>query len=105
MKTATLVAWALTLLPLCVIGVHRLVLVIARLRMGRVAPTEAPRPIEAQDTPSVTIQLPLYNERRVARRIIEGRPYRSVDDLTQVKGIGERILGEIRLLVIVMRRE
>ena len=71
MKTATLVAWALTLLPLCVIGVHRLVLVIARLRMGRVAPTEAPRPIEAQDTPSVTIQLPLYNERRVARRIIE----------------------------------
>ena len=41
----------------------------------------------------------------LARRIIEGRPYRSVDDLTQVKGIGERILGEIRLLVIVMRRE
>ncbi len=71
MKTAILVAWALTLAPLCVIGIHRLVLVLVRLRMGRVAPTEPPRPIEARRAPAVTIQLPLYNERRVARRVIQ----------------------------------
>ncbi len=71
MKTATLLAWALTLLPLCLLGLHRLALVVVRLRMGRVAPTTAPLPIEASDAPFVTIQLPLYNERRVARRVIE----------------------------------
>jgi DNA uptake protein ComE-like DNA-binding protein len=32
----------------------------------------------------------------MARRIIEGRPYRTVDDLLRVKGIGERSLAEIR---------
>jgi competence protein ComEA len=32
----------------------------------------------------------------IARRIIEGRPYRSVDDLEQVKGIGKKRLAEIR---------
>lgn len=35
----------------------------------------------------------------IARRIIEGRPYRSVDDLNRVKGIGKKRLDEIRLLV------
>jgi competence ComEA-like helix-hairpin-helix protein len=35
----------------------------------------------------------------IARRIIEGRPYRSVDDLDRVKGIGRRRLEEIRPLV------
>jgi DNA uptake protein ComE-like DNA-binding protein len=35
----------------------------------------------------------------IARRIIEGRPYRTVDDLRRVKGIGERRLTEIRPLV------
>jgi competence ComEA-like helix-hairpin-helix protein len=35
----------------------------------------------------------------IARRIIEGRPYRSVDDLNRVKGIGKRRLEEIRMLV------
>jgi DNA uptake protein ComE-like DNA-binding protein len=35
----------------------------------------------------------------IARRIIEGRPYRSVDDLDRVKGIGEKRLEEIRPLV------
>ena len=32
----------------------------------------------------------------IARRIIEGRPYRTVDDLRRVKGIGEKRLAEIR---------
>jgi competence ComEA-like helix-hairpin-helix protein len=35
----------------------------------------------------------------IARRIIEGRPYRSVEDLDRVKGIGKRRLEEIRSLV------
>jgi DNA uptake protein ComE-like DNA-binding protein len=32
----------------------------------------------------------------IARRIIESRPYRTVDDLQRVKGIGEKRLAEIR---------
>jgi DNA uptake protein ComE-like DNA-binding protein len=32
----------------------------------------------------------------IARRIIEGRPYRTVDDLRTVKGIGEKRWTEIR---------
>ena len=35
----------------------------------------------------------------IARRIIEGRPYRSVDDLDRVKGIGKKRLEEIRPFV------
>jgi competence protein ComEA len=35
----------------------------------------------------------------IARRIIEGRPYRSVDDLDRVKGIGKERLEVIRPLV------
>jgi competence protein ComEA len=35
----------------------------------------------------------------LARRIIEGRPYRSVEELVRVKGIGPRRLEEIRPLV------
>jgi beta-lactamase superfamily II metal-dependent hydrolase len=36
----------------------------------------------------------------IARRIIEGRPYRTVDDLRRVKGIGEKWLDEIRPFVV-----
>ena len=35
----------------------------------------------------------------IARRIVEGRPYRSVEELERVKGIGPKRLEEIRLLV------
>jgi competence ComEA-like helix-hairpin-helix protein len=35
----------------------------------------------------------------LARRIVEGRPYRSVDDLGRVTGIGPKRLEEIRPLV------
>ncbi len=37
----------------------------------------------------------------VARRIIEGRPYRKVEDLLRIKGIGKGRLAEIRRRVIV----
>ena len=37
----------------------------------------------------------------IARRIIVGRPYRSVDDLERIKGIGLKRLEEIRLYVTV----
>jgi competence protein ComEA len=37
----------------------------------------------------------------IARRIVEGRPYRSVEELERVKGIGERRLEEIWPLVMV----
>jgi competence protein ComEA len=35
----------------------------------------------------------------LARRIIEGRPYRTVDELDRVKGIGQKRLEDIRPLV------
>jgi competence protein ComEA len=35
----------------------------------------------------------------IARRIIEGRPYRAVDDLERVKGIGKKRMEEIRPMV------
>ena len=35
----------------------------------------------------------------IARRIIEGRPYRSVEELDRVKGIGKRRLEQIRPLI------
>jgi hypothetical protein len=37
----------------------------------------------------------------IARRIIEGRLYRSVEELERVKGIGKKRLEEIRLGVMV----
>lgn len=37
----------------------------------------------------------------IARRIIEGRPYRSVDDLLRVGGIGEKRLAQMRSYVTV----
>jgi hypothetical protein len=36
---------------------------------------------------------------RLPGRIIEGRPYRSVEDLDRVKGIGKKRLEEIRQFV------
>jgi competence protein ComEA len=35
----------------------------------------------------------------IARRIVERRPYRSVEELERVKGIGKRRLEEIRPMV------
>jgi competence ComEA-like helix-hairpin-helix protein len=36
----------------------------------------------------------------LARRIVEGRPYRSIEELERVKGIGKKRLEEIRAVVI-----
>lgn len=63
-------AFAATLIPLCLIGVHRLSLAVHRLRLGRISAVEPPSPVP-DPPPRVTIQLPLFNERRVARRLIE----------------------------------
>jgi competence ComEA-like helix-hairpin-helix protein len=35
----------------------------------------------------------------IARRIVEGRPYRAIDELERVKGIGKKRLEEIRPMV------
>jgi competence protein ComEA len=32
----------------------------------------------------------------IARRIVEGRPYRSVEELGRIKGIGKRRLEQLR---------
>ncbi len=63
-------AFAATLIPLCLIGVHRLALAVHRLRLGRVTALQPPAPLPSP-APRVTIQLPLFNERLVARRLIE----------------------------------
>jgi cellulose synthase/poly-beta-1,6-N-acetylglucosamine synthase-like glycosyltransferase len=51
-------------------GVHRLVLVAVYLRTRR-RPGPGPAPLADADLPSVTVQLPLYNELYVARRLID----------------------------------
>ena len=44
---------------------------------------------------SLLISLPGVGE-KTAQRIIDGRPYESVDDLRKVDGIGEKTLDGIR---------
>ena len=55
---------------LALFGVHRLVLTFAALRARRAAAPDASRP-PADPLPTVVVQLPIYNERFVAERIIE----------------------------------
>jgi cellulose synthase/poly-beta-1,6-N-acetylglucosamine synthase-like glycosyltransferase len=54
---------------LCLYGVHRYVLVLTYLRSVRGTPMPAAPPLD--DLPAVTVQLPMFNERHVAERIIE----------------------------------
>ena len=95
-----------TLLPLCLIGVHRLSLAVHRLKMGRVTPTAPPTPL-ADPAPRVTIQLPLFNERLVARRLIEATAavdypadrlqIQVLDDSTdETTTIARQVCGELR---------
>jgi glycosyltransferase involved in cell wall biosynthesis len=70
MDIAVLIAFVAVLVPLCLLGVHRLSLLVVRMWMGRV-PLGVEVPALAAEPHTVTIQLPLYNERRVARRVIE----------------------------------
>jgi cellulose synthase/poly-beta-1,6-N-acetylglucosamine synthase-like glycosyltransferase len=67
LEIALLAAYALTLVVLAVYGVHRWVL----LRRYRSAPAR-PAPVRrAAALPLVTVQLPVYNERYVAGRLVD----------------------------------
>jgi DNA uptake protein ComE-like DNA-binding protein len=48
---------------------------------------------QLQNVPGIGVQL--------AARIVAGRPYRSVDDLLRVSGIGPKLLAKLRPHVIV----
>ena len=70
-----LLAYFAVLLMLCSFGFHRAVLVYHYLRRGRLAhpdPPPAPheRPLSDQELPTVTVQLPLYNEAAVVARLL-----------------------------------
>lgn len=70
--TAILAVYTALLVPLAILGVHRLWLVFEYAR--RPAPVAPPPPAI---WPTVTVQLPLYNERYVAERLI--RAARALD--------------------------
>ncbi|TWT44760.1 Beta-monoglucosyldiacylglycerol synthase [Phycisphaerae bacterium RAS1] len=65
---AAVLAYFSILAILCVYGLHRYFLVLTYLRVRR----QAPQPAGAfESLPRVTVQLPMFNERYVAERIIE----------------------------------
>ncbi len=65
---ATLWAYLIVLSLLCVYGTHRLFLVLTFFRVRR----SIPKPVQQfSDLPGVTVQLPMFNERYVAERIIQ----------------------------------
>lgn len=72
METALVVLYFAVLLLLCGYGVHRahLVLLVARHRR-RLAQAVCTPEISESDLPSVTVQLPLYNEATVVARLLE----------------------------------
>ncbi len=61
-------AYTVVLALLCIYGVHRYFLVLTYYRTKRRAPA---RRASFSDLPRVTVQLPMYNERYVAARVIE----------------------------------
>ena len=63
-----LIAYIAVLAALCVYGLHRYYLVLTFFRVRRQAPVPQGR---FDPLPHVTVQLPMFNERYVARRIIE----------------------------------
>jgi hypothetical protein len=75
----------------------------------REVPREAAKPTQAQPVVAakvalVSIQHASADElsaveglnRKLAAEIIKGRPYRSLDDLTRIRGIGDKILRKLR---------
>ncbi|MBI1955127.1 MAG: glycosyltransferase, partial [Acidobacteria bacterium] len=64
-----LIPYFLVLIVLAVYGMHRYYLVYTYFRYRRNLPEPPPGPLEP--LPRVTVQLPLYNERYVAERLIE----------------------------------
>src|SRR5688572_10387550 len=72
MQTPLLVLYCVVLLVLCTYGVHRAKLVLECIRFKkRLALAETRVEIAESELPTVTVQLPLYNEATVARRLIE----------------------------------
>src|SRR5262245_4648668 len=65
---AASVAYIVVLALLCVYGLHRYFLVLTYYRCKRRPPQ---RLASFRELPRVTVQLPMYNERYVARRVIE----------------------------------
>ncbi len=65
---AIVVAYVVVLTCLCIYGAHRYFLVWLFYRVRDRRPTPAGR---LDPLPVVTVQLPMYNEKRVARRVIE----------------------------------
>lgn len=65
---ATQGAYTVVLALLCVYGLHRYFLVLSYYRARNNAP---PPPTPFAEWPRVTVQLPMFNERYVAQRIIE----------------------------------
>jgi cellulose synthase/poly-beta-1,6-N-acetylglucosamine synthase-like glycosyltransferase len=63
-----LATYYLVLGVLALYGLHRLALVVVYLRTRKRVPI---RPADPQEWPMVTVQLPLYNEMYVARRLVE----------------------------------
>ncbi len=63
---------------------------------------KAPAPLVDVNTADLTAlaELPGVGE-KTAQEIVKGRPYKSVDDLAKVKGIGEKKLAKLKPLVTV----
>lgn len=71
LATLTVYAYFAILLALSIYGAHRYFLLYLFHRHHRRAPRPEPPRVARRDLPTVTIQLPLYNELYVARRVIE----------------------------------
>jgi len=72
MYAVLVAAYCLVLLVLCAYGVHRAHLALACVRHRRRLQTLGQRvDVAESDLPTVTVQLPLFNEATVARRLIE----------------------------------
>lgn len=67
---ALLIPYFATLIILSVYGLHRYEVIREYIKVKKRLPTEPPKKFD--QLPPVTIQLPLYNERYVVERLIEG---------------------------------
>ena len=68
---SAVVVYIITTLMLCVFGINLLAMAMRVLRKGPVEQPAATRRLSADELPLVTVQLPVYNELYVARRVIE----------------------------------
>jgi cellulose synthase/poly-beta-1,6-N-acetylglucosamine synthase-like glycosyltransferase len=72
MQILLLAAYCSVLIVLCTYGAHRAMLVFQCLRhRRRIAVAERTLPVNEAELPTVTVQLPIYNEATVAARLIE----------------------------------